>query len=115
MIRELLEELGYTVLEAEAGTAALEIARKHSGPIHLLLTDVVMPRMSGREVAERLAIERPACRALYMSGYSNGAISDRGMLMGGAALLEKPFTSDRLGIAVREALDAPPTPLNPGE
>jgi PAS domain S-box-containing protein len=115
MIRELLEELGYTVLEAEAGKGALEIARKHPGPIHLLLTDVVMPRMSGREVAERLAIERPACRALYMSGYSNGAISDRGMLMGGAALLEKPFTSDRLGIAVREALDAPPATVNPDE
>ena len=108
MIRELLEEQGYTVLEAEEGQGALEIARKHPGVIHLLLTDVVMPRMSGRELAERMARERPECRALYMSGYSNGAISDRGMLLEGTALLEKPFTSERLGISVREALDAPP-------
>jgi CheY-like chemotaxis protein len=109
MIRELLEEQGYTVLEAEEGPGALEIARKHAGVIHLLLTDVVMPRMSGRELAKRLASERPECRALYMSGYSNGAISDRGMLLGGTALLEKPFTSEGLGIAVRGALDAPPS------
>jgi two-component system, cell cycle sensor histidine kinase and response regulator CckA len=109
MIREILEEQGYTVLEAEGGQAALEIARKHSGRIHLLLTDVVMPRMSGRELAERLAPERPECRALYMSGYSNGAISDRGMLMAGTALLEKPFTSERLGRSVREVLDASPS------
>ena len=115
MIRELLEELGYSVLEAEEGQGALEIARKHSGVIHLLLTDVVMPRMSGRELAERMALERPECRALFMSGYSNGAISDRGMLLEGTALLEKPFTSERLGISVREALDAPPPPAGPDE
>jgi hypothetical protein len=116
MIRELLEEQGYTVLEAEEGQGALELARKHPGVIHLLLTDVVMPRMSGRELGERMARERPECRALYMSGYSNGAISDRGMLLEGTALLEKPFTSERLGISVREALDAlPPRPADPGE
>jgi len=109
MIRELLDQQGYTVLEAEAGQEALETARKHSGPIHLLLTDVVMPRMSGRELAERLARERPECRALFMSGYSNGAISDRGMLLAGTALLEKPFTWERLGSSVREALDAAPS------
>ncbi len=98
------------MLEAEEGEGALEIARKHSGPIHLLLTEVVMPRISGRELAERLALERPDCRALFMSGYSNGAISDRGILLEGTALLEKPFTSERLGSSVREALDTPPSP-----
>jgi FixJ family two-component response regulator len=73
--------------------------------IHLLLTDVVMPRMSGRELAERLASVRPETRALYMSGYTDGTISDRGMLAEGAALLEKPFTPDSLAHAVRAALD----------
>jgi len=107
MIREVLEEQGYTVLEASAGEEALAVAREHRGPIHLLLTDVVMPRMSGRELAERLASVRPETRALYMSGYSNGTISDRGMLAEGAALIEKPFTTESLARAVRETLDGP--------
>jgi PAS domain S-box-containing protein len=106
MIREVLQQQGYTVLAVANGNTALELSRRHTGPLHLMLADVVMPGMNGREVAERLAAERPDMRTLYMSGYTNGTISDRGLLAEGVVLVEKPFTAASLAQAVRKALDA---------
>jgi PAS domain S-box-containing protein len=100
-----LEAQGYTVLAAADGTAALRIVERHGGPIHLLLTDVVMPGMSGREVAEQLAARRAGIRMLYMSGYPGDAVVHRGALAPGSAFLQKPFTPDGLARKVRDVLD----------
>jgi CheY-like chemotaxis protein len=105
MIEEILEEQGYTVLAAADGRTALDLARAHAGPLQLLLTDVVMPGMNGRELAERLGALRPGIRALFMSGYSDGSITDRGLLATGASLIQKPFSGDALKLAVRKALE----------
>jgi signal transduction histidine kinase/ActR/RegA family two-component response regulator len=107
MIRETLEGLGYAVLSATDGEAALAVAAAHPGPIHLLLSDVVMPRLGGAELARRLEEIRPGIRLLYMSGYANGAISREGVLHPGVSLLEKPFAAESLARAVREAFDRP--------
>jgi CheY-like chemotaxis protein len=110
VIRESLEERGYTVLLAADGQQALAYAREQRGPIDLVLTDVVMPGLGGGELAKLLTELRPAIRVLHMSGYTNGVISQHGVLAEGVVLLEKPFTSVRLAGAVREVLDrrAPP-------
>ncbi len=107
VLRETLTERGYTVLLAANGEEALELARAHAGPIQLLLTDVVMPRAGGAELAERLAVLRPGVRVLFMSGYTNGVISQHGVLKEGVHLLQKPFTGRGLAQAVRAVLDAP--------
>jgi CheY-like chemotaxis protein len=106
MIREILEDLGYDVLAGGVGKAALEVARSHAAPIHLLLTDVVMPGLSGRELAARLHEVHPETRVLYMSGYSDEAIAHHGVLDPGVPFLEKPFAPDSLTRKVREVLDA---------
>ena len=108
VIRETLEERGYTLLVAAEGEEALDLARQHQEPIELLLTDVVMPKLGGADLAKRLKALRPGIRVLHMSGYTNGAISQGGVLAEGVALLEKPFTSDKLARVVREVLDRPP-------
>jgi CheY-like chemotaxis protein len=107
VIQETLEERGYAVLLAPNGEDALALARAREAPIHLLLTDVVMPKLGGAELAKLLSALRPRMRVLYMSGYTNGAISHHGVLGEGVALLEKPFTAEKLARAVREALDRP--------
>ncbi len=107
MAAEMLEARGYTVLKALSATEAPGLAAEHAGPIHLLLTDVVMPRVSGREVATRVTARHPETRVLYMSGYADEAISHHGLLTPGTALLSKPFTDDALARKVREVLDAP--------
>jgi CheY-like chemotaxis protein len=104
--RQVLERQGYTVIEAAGGDAALQLAAAHAGPIHLLLTDVVMPGLSGRQVAERLAIRRPEMRVLYASGYTDDSIVRHGILEEGIAYLQKPFTPDSLARKVRDVLDA---------
>jgi two-component system, cell cycle sensor histidine kinase and response regulator CckA len=104
--KSLLERLGYTVLDAANAAEALAIAREHRGPIHLLLADVVMPGASGRQLATRLAGSRPETRALYVSGYTDDAIVQHGMLEPGLAFLQKPFTPAALARKVRETLDA---------
>ena len=104
--REVLERHGYSVLDAPNGKAALEVAVWHSAPIQLLLTDVIMPEMSGRELADRLTGLRPDVRVLYFSGYTDDAIVRHGVLEEGIAYLEKPFTPDQLARKVREVLDA---------
>jgi signal transduction histidine kinase len=104
--REVLEELGYTVLEAGRGADAVELARTHAGEIHLLVTDVVMPDVSGRSLAEQLQAGRPGLRTLYTSGYAEGAIVRHGVLEHGIAFLPKPLSRTALARKVREVLDA---------
>ncbi|MBA3555867.1 MAG: response regulator [Gemmatimonadales bacterium] len=98
-----LEKQGYTVLEARHGRDALMRLAEHAGPVHLVITDMVMPEMSGGELARRLAGERPEVPVLFMSGYSDGEIAHRG-LGATSAYLQKPFTSDVLARKVREVL-----------
>jgi CheY-like chemotaxis protein len=106
LVRTMLERKGYRVVTAESPAHALELARSHDGPIDLLLTDVVMPGMSGRDLADLLVAERPELRVLYASGYTRDAISSQGVLDERTAFLEKPFTSASLARAVRDVLDS---------
>jgi two-component system cell cycle sensor histidine kinase/response regulator CckA len=105
-VREILQLAGYLVLEASSGEEALRICTGHEGPIHLLLTDVGLPVMSGPEAARRLARLRPKMRVLYMSGYSDNALICHAVVEQGVAFLQKPFTPDALAHKVREVLDA---------
>ncbi len=107
--RQVLERYGYAVLEAPDGDTALRLATKHHGPIHLLLTDVVMPGISGRHLAEQLAPLRPEMKVLYASGYANNAIIHHGVLEPGIAYLQKPFTPEILARRVRDVLDSVPS------
>ncbi|HKW94237.1 MAG TPA: ATP-binding protein [Methylomirabilota bacterium] len=104
--REVLEAQGYTVLVASNGHEAAQAAAQHPGPIHLLLTDVVMPGMSGRVVADRLAMSRPETKVLFMSGYTDGAIAHHGVLEPKMEYLAKPFSVETLSARVRDVLDA---------
>ena len=103
----VLERYGYRVLEASNGDQALQILRTHQGPIHLLLSDVVMPSMSGPELARLVQLKQPGIRVLYASGYTDDAIVRHGVLDPGVAFLQKPFTPTALLRKVREVLDAP--------
>ncbi|HKV05819.1 MAG TPA: PAS domain S-box protein [Candidatus Acidoferrales bacterium] len=102
----LLEQNGYRVLEAANGAEALKVVEQQRKRIHLLLTDVIMPGMNGRVLAERLAPMQAGLRVLYMSGYTDSAIADHGVLEAGTFLLHKPFTEETLVRKVREVLDA---------
>ena len=104
--KQVLERQGYRVLEAPDGQAALRVAQEHRGPIHLLLTDVVMPVLSGRRLAEELTRLRPDTKVLYASGYTDDSVVRHGILESGTAYLQKPFTPDSLARKVREVLDA---------
>jgi PAS domain S-box-containing protein len=110
LARQYLETQGYQILEAEDGAAALQIADGHQGSIDLLLTDVVMPGMNGRELAEQISAQRPETRVLYMSGYTENAIGHDGLLDAGVNLLQKPFSLPTLKERVRELLDSEPLP-----
>ncbi|GAA1607015.1 hybrid sensor histidine kinase/response regulator [Actinoplanes couchii] len=101
----ILTGAGYRVLSAEGGAQALELAARHDGEIDLLVSDVVMPGMLGKELAERLVVIRPTTRVLYMSGYAQPILASQGTLDPGVALLEKPFTANDLLTAVRKRLD----------
>ena len=101
----ILSGQGYRVLEASQGLDAFLICTEHDGPIHLLLTDVVMPKMSGRELAETLMSIRPRIKVLYMSGYTDNAIVHHGVLETGMDFIQKPFAVDTLARKVREVLD----------
>ena len=104
--RRALERAGYLVLPVSDAEAAVAAADRHPGHIHLLVTDVVLPRMNGRELAARLAIHRPAIKVLYVSGTSDGAIARHRMLEPGIEFLEKPFSLERLLRKVRQVLGA---------
>ena len=109
LVLGILQARGYTVLEAGRPHEALEISKKFDGPIHLLFTDVVMPQMSGREVAEQISAARPNTKVLYMSGYTDHAIAHHGVLNPGVPFLQKPFTPEALTQKVREVLDVVPS------
>jgi len=101
-----LSEKGYTVLEAGSGPDALRVSEEHAGPIHLLVTDVVMPGMSGKEVAEALAAGRPEMAALYVSGYAHNIILDHGVSIDTDAFVPKPFKPGALAQKVQQTLQA---------
>ena len=103
--RQMLERQGYCVLEAANGATALSLARQHHSAIHLLVTDVVMPEVSGRELADQLVQLRPDMKVLFMSGYTDDAVVRHGILQEGIAYLQKPFTPDTLARKVRAVLD----------
>jgi PAS domain S-box-containing protein len=106
--RRILTRNGYTVLTAEGGAEALALASEHAGDIHLLVTDVVMPQMLGKEVAERVLTLRPDIRVLFMSGYARPVLASKGTLDPGVTLLEKPFTEAALLAKAREVLEEEP-------
>src|SRR5579859_593843 len=108
LVKGVLRGKGYTVLEASHAEAALSICEKHTGPIHLMVTDVIMPQISGRELATRVANSRPEMKVLFMSGYTNEGIVHQGVLDRDTAFLQKPFTPSSLARKVREVLDASP-------
>jgi PAS domain S-box-containing protein len=107
LAREVLESQGYRVIEAEDGVEALRVAAAHDGPIQMLVTDVVMPRMGGGELAEKLAGMRPGIRVLFVSGYTDDSIIRHGVRERSSAFLQKPFALDAFAARVREVLDAP--------
>jgi two-component system, cell cycle sensor histidine kinase and response regulator CckA len=114
MVRSVLESKGYKVLEARHGEDALMVSELHRGPIDLLLTDVVMPGMSGRELAEHLVNAHNETKILYMSGYTDDAIVHHGVLASDMAFLQKPFSPDAVVRKVREVLDAAARPRGNG-
>ncbi len=105
LAQEVLQNYGYRLLVAENGEDALRVSQEHNGPIHLLLTDVVMPKMGGKKLAERLQPLYPRMKVIYMSGYTDNAIVHHGVLAPELNFLEKPFTPERLARKVWEALD----------
>jgi two-component system cell cycle sensor histidine kinase/response regulator CckA len=107
LVEKVLKANGYTVLVAATGRDAERVAGEHEGPIHLLMTDVVLPGINGRQVAELLTAVRPGIRVLYLSGYTDDAIVRHGVLEPGVAFLQKPFSPAVLGRKVREVLDSP--------
>ncbi|HUA57389.1 MAG TPA: CHASE3 domain-containing protein [Verrucomicrobiae bacterium] len=104
LVRNMLINRGYRVLEAETPHRAIEIAHKFAEPIHLLLTDVVMPHMSGFDLARELCASRPTMKVLYTSGYTDNSMTGNWVLQPGAPFLHKPFTAGSLGRKIREAL-----------
>jgi len=108
LVRDYLGKSGYRVLQAADGVQALEVAAAHKGPIHILVTDVVMPRLSGRELVTRITGSRPAIKILYISGYTDDSIFRHGVLEGGVAFLQKPFNLKDLAQKIRQVLDGEP-------
>jgi CheY-like chemotaxis protein len=118
MVRSLacrgLGSLGYAVLEASSGVQALRIITEAARPVHLVISDVVMPEMGGRELGQRLSLLEPNLPILYMSGYTGEDVVRRGLLEAGSPFLQKPFSTDALGRQAREMLDAAAAGNPPG-
>jgi two-component system cell cycle sensor histidine kinase/response regulator CckA len=112
LARMVLEERGYTMLMAGNGAEAIELARRYAGEIHLLLTDMIMPGMSGLVLAPLLVSSIPGLKVLYMSGFTDAAIERQDLATIGSSFLQKPFTADLLAHQVRALLDAPAGPTN---
>lgn len=105
LLQVALRRNGYTVLAAESGREALEVVRNHAGTIHLLITDVVMPDMDGPELVKQLSSIRPDTPALFMSGYMDDTLGDRGVLSTNANFIQKPFSPRAIAKKVRDILD----------
>ena len=105
LVRQVLRSKGYTVLEANDGEEALRFAEQNEGPLDLLLTDVVMPHVGGRALAEAVASRYPDAKVLYISGYTDDAVLRNGVFQSENELLQKPFSADELLYKVRELLD----------
>ncbi|HEX7723669.1 MAG TPA: response regulator [Pyrinomonadaceae bacterium] len=105
LVSEVLDNEGYRLLEAANGVAALSICARYEERIHLLLTDVIMPEMSGRDLADRLVPQHPEMKVLFMSGYTDDVIADHRVLDAGTAFIQKPFAPDVLARKVRDVLD----------
>src|SRR5687768_6035349 len=106
IVRRLLEENGYKVLQAGGGEEAISLFRRHKEPIDLLITDVVMPKLSGKDVADQMKAVHPETKVLYMSGYTDEAIVHHGIVDSHIAFLQKPFSERALTRKIREVLDA---------
>lgn len=106
LVRKILESSGYTILEASRGTEALQICQKYEGPVHLLVTDVIMPGMNGQSLTEQVTALRPHARVLYMSGCADSALLTLSARKTEIAFIQKPFTPDALARKVRDILDA---------
>jgi two-component system sensor histidine kinase EvgS len=106
MTRMMLERQDYTVLAAPTPGEAIRLAGAHAGEVHLLMTDVVMPEMNGRDLAERLRAARPAMKCLFMSGYTANVIAHHGVLGEGVQFIQKPFSAKDLAAKVREVLES---------
>jgi signal transduction histidine kinase len=111
LLTQVLTAEGYRVLTAEHGEHALEISRRHEGPIHVLVTDVIMPRLDGRELASRMAAERPQTRVLFVTGYAGTALHDQEVASGQVPVLAKPFRIEELIQRIQELLPTPSTPI----
>ncbi len=107
LARLFLEFAGYKVLETSSAAEALAVARTHEGPVHLLMTDVILPDMNGGALAAELVKLRPAMKVLFVSGYTDDAIVHHGVLESGKAFLQKPYVRDSLLRKVRELLGTP--------
>jgi CheY-like chemotaxis protein len=105
LVRDFLQKLGYRVISASDGAEALEVAAKADTPVDLLLTDVVMPKIGGKELAARLKETHPRVKVLYMSGYAENAIAHQGVLPQGLNFIEKPYSLSDLARRVREVLN----------
>ncbi|MDQ7054784.1 MAG: response regulator [candidate division KSB1 bacterium] len=105
LARRVLESYGYHVLDAQNAEDALRLCQSFEGCIHLLLTDVVLPKMNGRQLAESLGRDRPDMKVLYMSGYTDDVILTRDIIDRKSAFLQKPFTTEMLVQKIREVLD----------
>ena len=106
LVRKMLEGIGYRVLAAGTPVEAIRMAEKHSGDIHLLITDVIMPEMNGRELAQKLMSLYPGLKSLFMSGYTADVIAHHGVLDEGTGFIQKPFSTQDLAAKIREALDS---------
>jgi nitrogen-specific signal transduction histidine kinase/CheY-like chemotaxis protein len=113
LLAYILRHRGYKVLDAAGGEEALALFAQHGDSIHLLLTDMVMPKMSGRELCERLHALRPGLKVVFMSGYTDDVLVRTGAMSPGMSFLQKPLRPDTLAATVRAALDSPSLPFNP--
>jgi CheY-like chemotaxis protein len=103
--KRMLQDMGYTVLDASTPAEAIRLAEEHAGAISLLMTDVIMPTMNGRDLAERLLSIRPELKCLFVSGYTADVIAHRGLLEEGVNFIQKPFSAQELAVKVHQALD----------
>jgi PAS domain S-box-containing protein len=113
LVRDYLRDRGYTILEAPHGTEALKVASAHEGTIHMLITDVVMPHLSGPELAAQISALRPGLKVLFVSGYTDDTVFRHGVLEGGVAYLQKPFNLKALARKIREVLSGQPVAATP--